>query len=337
MRGVCTLPMLLLALAALGPRSLAAGPVEGAVERGLSFLAGAWRDEAYDDEYLRFVYPDERLDCPLRDCRLTYRLLDAYINLAFLDRSGVPRGPAAPQFARGREVLDAIVPAWREQGLYNVKRDPAADGIALDTYCIVGLLHRDRAMADVAAEHLDGDDWLPENHYDDGQSFRKLADETWCVRLLRFASRPGRRQFPRLARVALRRGWDLLEQERPVEFRVNVALHMLYMLDDLDDRSLRDDRNSLQELLLVAAEDPEIEGDMLTQANVLDALASSEDVPVRSLAALADRLLRHQEADGGWHSRIGETGTGLRVFTTMRALLALTRYGERVEAAVASH
>jgi hypothetical protein len=325
------------ALATLGSTFSAAGPVDGAVDRGLAFLARSWQGDAYDDEYLRFVYPDEKLDCPLPDCRLTYRLLDAYINLAFLDRAAVPHGPAQAQFSRGREVLEAIVPEWRERGLYNVKRDPVAGGVALDTYCIVGLLSEDRAMAGVAAAHLDGDDWLPDNHYDDLQSFRKLADETWCVRLLQFASRPGRRQVPRLARAALDRGRELLAQDRPLEFRVNVALHLLYLLNDLDDRSLRGDRDPLEKLLLAAAEDPGIQNDLLSQANILEALASGKDVPEPALRPLAERLLSHQEDDGGWHSMVGETGTGLRVFTTMRALLALTGYERRNDSAVASH
>jgi len=336
MRNIRAALLFFLALATVGSFSFAAGQVDGAVDRGLTFLAHSWQGDAYDDEYLQFVYPDERLDCPLADCRLTYRLLDAYINLAFLDRAGVPHGPARPQFERGRAVLDAIVPVWRERGLYNVTKDPVAGGVALDTYCIVGLLRQDRAMAEVAAGHLDGDDWLPGNHYEDSQCFRKLADETWCVRLLRFASRPGRRQVPRLARISLGRGRELLEQERPVEFRVNVALHLAYLLNDLNDRSLRDDRDSIQKLLLAAAEEPDVENDLLTQANILEALASSPGVPEPALRPLAERLLRHQEEDGGWHSRVGETNSDLRVFTTMRALLALTKYDQRIDAPAGS-
>ena len=301
---------------------------EDAVARGVAFLARSWQGDGYDDEYLRYVYPGERLDCPLPDCRLTYRLIDAYVNLSLLDRAGVPHGPAREQFARAREVLAAIVPLWRERGLYNVRRAPDEEGIALDTYCIVGLLDEDRIMAEVAAAHLDGDDWLPDNHYADEESFRKLADETWCVRLLESASRGGRREVPRLTRLALRRGRALLEEDRPAEFRANVALHLLYLVDDGGGRSLRADRESLRFLLLEFAADPALERDTLTQANILQALASTGDVSRSALKEIAERLLRHQDEDGGWHSRVGETGTGLRVFTTMRALLALAEYGK---------
>jgi len=320
---------LFLLLVAAGASPCLSAPVEEAIDRGMAFLAASWKGDAYDDSYLEYVYTGERLECPLPDCRLTYRLLDAYSNLAFLDRAGVEPGAATEQFARGREVLHALVPVWRGAGLYNVQRDAVDDGIALDTYCIIGLLGRDREMADVVAAHLDGDDWLPAEHYGNAQSFRKLADESWCVRLLRFASRPGRRQVPHLLQVSLQRGRDLLGQERPVEFRVNVALHLLYLLNDLRDKSLRAERRSLHELLLAASADPEMQQDLLTQANILEALAASGDVPRGALQPLADRLLRHQEADGGWHSRVGEAGTGLRVFTTMRALLALVEYGGR--------
>ncbi len=189
------------------------------------------------------VYSDEQLDCPLADCRLTYRLLDAYINLAFLDRAGVPHGPARPQFERGRKVLDAIVPAWREAGPLQRHKDPVEGGVALDTYCIVGLLHQDRAMAKVAAGHLDGDDWLPGNHYDDSESFRKLADETWCVRLLRFASRRDRRQVPRLAGSPWTGvGTAGAGTARGVPGQRRTAPG--YLLNDLEDRSLSDDLDS---------------------------------------------------------------------------------------------
>ena len=94
-----------------------AAGLDRAEERGLAFLERAWRGDAYDDDYLAYVYPGERLDCPLPDCRLTYRLLDAYINLVFLERAGVSPGPAAAQFERAREVLDALAPSWRRAGL----------------------------------------------------------------------------------------------------------------------------------------------------------------------------------------------------------------------------
>ena len=316
--------LFLLVAATISP-SRAASPAD-AIARGVAFLARSFHVAGYDDEYLRYVYPGERLECPLPDCRLTYRLIDAYVNLALLDRAGVPHGPADEQFGISREVLAAIVPEWRERGLYDVKRDPEGDGIALDTYCIVGLLGRDRAMADVVAAHLDGDDWLPDNHYPDEESFRKLADETWCVRLLDSASRGGRREVPRLTRLALRRGLAFLEEDRPAEVRANVGLHLLYLVDDVGGRSLRADRERLRNLLLEFAADPELRNDSLTQANILQALAFSGDLPKCAVKDIAERLLRHQEEDGGWHSRVEETGTSLRVFTTMRALLALAEY-----------
>lgn len=318
-------PLCFLLVTASISHSPAASPAD-AVAHGVAFLARSFQEAGYDDEYLKHVYPGERLECPLPHCRLTYRLIDAYVNLVFLDREGVPHGPAGEQFARAREVLAAIVPEWRERGLYNVKRDPDGEGIALDTYCIVGLLGEDRAMADLVAAHLDGDDWLPDNHYPDEESFRKLADETWCVRLLESASRAGRRDVPRLTHLSLQRGRALLQEDRPAEFRANVGLHLLYLVDDVGGRSLRAEREFFRNLLLESAADPALRSDSLTQANILQALVSSGGVPKGAVRDIAERLLRHQEEDGGWHSRVGETGTSLRVLTTMRVLLALTQY-----------
>jgi len=293
--------------------------------RGLGYLADAWQGDAYDDAYLQYVYADEQLECPLAGCRLTYRLLDAYINLAFLDQAGLAHGPARAQFLRGREVLDAIVPLWREQRLYNVTRAPQKGGIALDTYCIVGLLYEDSAMARVVAGHLDGDGWLAEDYYDPPQSFRKLADETWCVGLLAVAG-DDPALAGKLVRVLVTRARDRLGEPLSAEARVNIALHLVYLLMRAEDPTFEEALAYFIDQLDHSARDPALESDLLTQANILEALARSGRVERTRLSAFAKILVANQEPDGGWHSRIGEQGSSLRVFTSLRALLALKRY-----------
>ena len=299
--------------------------VADSIVRGLGYLADAWQGDAYDDAYLQYVYTDEQLECPLADCQLTYRLLDAYINLAFLDQADLAHGPAKEQFLRGREVLGAIVPVWREQRLYNVTRDPHEGGLALDTYCIVGLLHEDAAMARVVAEHLNGEDWLAEDFYDPAQSYRKLADETWCVALLAVAGEDSD-LVDRLVRLSVKRARDRLGEPLDAEVRANIVLHVVYLLTRVADPSLDDELDYFIEQLDRAERDPALEGDLLTQANILEALARSGRVKIAQLGEMAKVLLTNQEIDGGWHSRIGEQGSAFRVFTSLRALLALKRY-----------
>ena len=309
--------------------SVPASPVGDSVQRGQAFLAAAWDGEGYDDDYLRFVYPGERLECPLADCRLTYRLLDAFINLSFLDRAPLGPGPTDEQIARARAVLNGLLPAWRARGLYNVVHQPDPDGIALDTYCITGLLHEDRAMADIVAGHLDGDGWLAEDYYEEHENFRKLADESWCVRLLRFASPAGRSRVRPLARLIVDQAEQFLEASQRPEQRINVALHVVYLLRDLGDPRFDPDLLRTLAVLEQAAGDPRVESDLLTQANLLEALSGVPQADEHLLGIVAERLTRNQQPDGGWYSRIGESGSSLRVFTTMRAVLALSRYERR--------
>lgn len=304
-------------------------PIGSSVEHGQEFLAAAWDGEGYDDEYLQFVYPGERLECPLPDCRLTYRLLDAFINLSLLERAGLENGPMTAQIARGRAVLEGLLPGWRETGVYNVVRRPDPDGIALDTYCIAGLLHEDQAMADVVSGHLGSDGWLAEDYYEKHESFRRLADESWCVRLLRFASPPGRSRIAPLARSLVEQADRFLKSNPRIEHRVNVALHLVYLLRELGDPRFAPELLRMLAVLEQAAGDPRIESDLLTQANLLEALAGIPEADEPLLRVVARRLTRNQQPDGGWYSRIGESGSSLRVFTTMRAVLALSRYERR--------
>jgi hypothetical protein len=300
-------------------------PVADPLARGLGYLADAWQGDAYDDAYLQYVYTEEKLACPLADCQLTYRLLDAYINLAFLDQADVAPGPAKEQFLRGREVLGAIVPLWRQQGIYNVTRTPQEGGIALDTYCIVGLLHEDATMARVVAGHLDGEDWLAEDFYDPAQSFRKLADETWCVALLAVAGEDPV-LVDKLVRLSVTRARGRLGESLSAEVRANIALHLVYLLTRVGDPTLDEELVYFIEQLDRSAQDPALESDLLSQANILEALARSGRVKSERLDEIAKMLLANQESDGGWHSRVGEQGSALRVFTSLRALLALKRY-----------
>jgi hypothetical protein len=299
--------------------------LDAAIDRGLRFLAGSWKGDRFDDAYLDYVYPGEHLACPLPDCRVTYRLLDAYFDLRWLKGALGTLGPAEPIAVRATEVTRALVVPWRQSGPYNVRRDPVADGIGLDTYCILGLVERDRAMAEVVARHLDGTGWIPEGYYRTSESFRALADETWCARLLAVTGTAPDR-VPRLAAAEVERGRVEVESARSREVAANLAYHLLNLLSDVRREELAPAAAWFESRLADAVRDPALSDDRLTRANLLEGLATARRERRADLDALAADLLAAQEEDGGWHSRRGETGTSLRTFTTLRALLALARY-----------
>ena len=156
MRGVRAAPLLLPAVVAFGALSAGAGPVDDAADRGLAFLARSWQGDAYDDAYLAFVYPDEELECPLPDCRLTYRLLDAYINLAFLDQDGYAGTVEVVLMQAGLEAA-AMTAAIRG-------RAPGSKGFRLyskwivikRSYCMLLTVHCVRQQGGLAAQTLSG-------------------------------------------------------------------------------------------------------------------------------------------------------------------------------------
>jgi len=314
--------------AAVAPASACAPSspaLDAAIDRGLRFLANSWHGDRFDDAYLAYVYPGERLVCPLPHCKVTYRLLDAYFDLRWLKGVLGTLGPAEPAALRATEVTRALVEPWRQSGPYNVRRDPVPDGIGLDTYCILGLVERDRGMAEVVARHRDRTGWIPEGHYRISEGFRALADETWCLRLLAVTGTASH-QIPRLAAEAVERGRAEVESAPSSEVAANLAYHLVGLLADVDREELAPAAAWFAARLAAATRDPALAGDRLTRANLLDALAAVRWDARADLDELAADLLASQEADGGWYSRRGESGTALRTFTTLRALLALARY-----------
>src|SRR3989339_1628494 len=59
--------------------------VNSAVQRGLAYLAAVYTPYHYPDTYLEYVYPGEALTCPLEGCAITYRILDAFFDVRFLE------------------------------------------------------------------------------------------------------------------------------------------------------------------------------------------------------------------------------------------------------------
>jgi hypothetical protein len=134
----------------------------------------------------------------------------------------------------------------------------------------------------------------------------------------------------RLVRASIARARVHLAEPLRAEVRANVALHAVYLLMQVDDARLESERTFFLDQLDRAARHPDLEGDVLTRANILEALARSDRVEPVRLRPMAESLVAGQEPDGGWHSRVGEQGSALRVFTTLRVVLALKRYGDLV-------
>jgi len=322
-----------------GPGAVDDAAVESSAEKGLACVARLYDGNAFRDDYLRYEYPGEAIESPLAGYRLTYRMLDAYFIVEMIRQAGVQQGGAGLLFERADAVTAALVPRWRRQGIYNLRRNPASGGIALDTYAILAVLRRDQEMGRVVEAGLDGDGWLAANFYGGGEAFRRLADESWAARAVFVADPPIGLE---VLRGICGRVLEALDHERDATARANLVIHALEGLKDLPRSAFEAARQHgppLEEMLralrqealrLLRAE--EIRSDTLTFANLVGALvlwhdprapATDSDEP---FSPEIQELIRRQEADGCWSVSLGSADSSGRVFATLRVVLALGRY-----------
>lgn len=303
--------------------------------RGLACVASAYDGQGFNDPYLRFVYPGEALDSPAADSRVTYRLLDAYFILLMLREAGVNGGPAAPAFERAEAVTSALAAAWRDRPIYNLRKDPRPEGIALDTYAILAYLRHDVGMSRVVLDGLDGDGWLPANYYTGKEWFRLFADESWAARAVASAAIDPEAGRGAILRVATEGRARL---KRPTDFaaRAILVVHVLEALRDLPPPtparggSATDAAEDLRAyfvgeailLLRRAAADK----DTLILANLVGSLAAEPEVAARDLARGVAALAQRQDAAGCWSPSTDAVEDTARIFTTMRCLLAQSLY-----------
>lgn len=296
--------------------------VQTAFQRGAKYIGSLPSTSSYPDSYLSYLYPDEHLTCPIPDCAVTYRLLDAWFNIVSLSRRSASFAAAARvQNDYADAVLTALVPAWRTANIVQSIRTTAAKGVALDTSCILGIMTHDEGLAKHVASFLDeNNNWLQPMLYVQ-DAWRNIADETWCIRLL--AAFPAT-QAP-VATLLTKKAQEadaFLASTTDVSSRIAVLYHMIVLLRA--EGSTAADRAKLRSYVLQledVANDPAVLRDAYVQANVLEALAQSGESSADLLTAMIRRLVAAQGSDGSW-SR-GNGPDGFPVFTTLRALNAL--------------
>ncbi|MBI3956586.1 MAG: hypothetical protein HY340_01210 [Candidatus Kerfeldbacteria bacterium] len=299
------------------------------IERGMTFLASSYRDYRYDDEYLNYVYPGEALTCPVEGCKLTYRVLDAFFNVMQLRNERLNRaGLLGLQVGAAETSLQAILPEWRQANLYNTIKGSGTGGVALDTACILGYATNDKDLAEHIVTFLTDDDNLLADDEYTTDTWRNIADETWCVRLFAKTSVAPETVKPMTARK-VQETTAYLANATPVE-KVAVLYHMAFLLREAGDVSSTTRLEEYLEELSKLADDPTLIADTFTQANILDALARNGFSGRARLDELAKRLWERQQSDGSWAAAVGSGR--YPVFTTFRAVTALTAHEKLVKA-----
>ena len=289
--------------------------------------------DSFHDGYLQYEYPGEALASPLPGRRLTYRILDAYFIVLMIRQAGVQPGGAQALFDRAETATASLVPLWRQQGIYNLRRHPVRGGVALDTYAILAVLQRDVAMGRVVAAGRDGDGWLAEDFYTGWDAFRRLADESWAARAMLVADPVAGREaiLETCRRIAVS-----LRTERDPSARANLVIHALEALADLpapeagtggDAAALLDvTRQDFREEALRLLETDTIRRDTLTSGNLVGVLARRPAVPGEVLAPRVAEIVGRQDGTGCWNATADPADTDARLFATLRTVLALGRY-----------
>ncbi len=290
---------------------------EDSIQKGMLYLNSIYNDGLYDDQYLLYIYPGEALECPLENCNLTYRLMDAYFNDIFIKEEVTNHDIMKKQVDDADKVLRSIIPIWEKEKIYNTIKGEK-DGLALDTYCILGFIYNNSKMASTVKESATGDNWITDDYYKGLDDWRNIADESWCVRFLIKTGYPAEG----FIKKEIKDTYVFLQGEHYDMSKVVAAMHTLYVLNDAN--LLNEDFFFFQDY--IAEKSSLFEDDMLYQANVLEALSKTGYKDKEVLEKIAARLKEGQADDGAWYLYKYTKEKNGQVFTTFRAILALNAY-----------
>ncbi len=301
-------------------RRVSVDRLDDAIERGAGFVAAAWSPFHFADPYLAFVYPGESLTCGLPNCRVTYRTLDAYFALHFLQprlQAKELRRLEAP-LGEAQQVLADLAPRWVNVPIENALKSSASDGgVALDTYCILGTVEQSAPMAQHLLEYLTEDNNFIDDQYYQDDRWRNIADETWCLRLL--AETGSSAPLDELLTRQAEQAKTFLSNDENAAAKSGVAYHLL-MLDEAGKGS-ESDRLMWQEEIVNLLRSSQLDGDSISLGNALEVLSESGYSDREFLALLANYLLALQGKDGAWR-----VNNEYPAFSTLRALNGLAAY-----------
>lgn len=295
------------------------------INKGLIYLKNSHDNNLlFNDEYLKYVYPGESLECPLENCEITYRKLDSFFNLIFIKNEFNDYTILNDEVEKADKTLKSLVPIWREKKLYNIINESMIDsnGIALDTYCILGYLYEDEQMSNLVFNSLSNDRWIPQSFYEGDQDFRTMADETWCVRLITKTN--NKNKISNVQSRIVQDTFSFINESHEEITKVNVAIHALTMLYENDKNNK--DIKFFQDYIAKSVYEKETWKDTSTLANVLDVLVYTEYKNKAVINKLATKLISRQEKDGRFSINKGYKENFGQIFTTFRALTALNKF-----------
>jgi len=185
-------------------------------------------------------------------------------------------------------------------------------------------------MAEKVIAHSTDYHWLNEFHYQGDDYFRRLADESWCVRHI-YKTRVEPEMLPKYVSTLIDETDKVKSSRATLAARVTGVIHTVYVLGDIVNQeesvpmAYREKLKEYQDFAFSSLKEPQLKNDTLTIANVLDALLHS-GYPKEELDRYVGILERRQTSEGFWYPNVADEEKMAHVFTTFRVVLALERY-----------
>lgn len=301
--------------------------VQQSADSGIAFLESAYEPYHFKDPYLEYVYPGEHIQCPQQDCKLSYRVLDGFFDVQFITDLIGPNARLAAMQGHAKTAFAAVLPEWRSININNTIRSQSSEGMALDTACILAYTVRDQELTQHIATFLTEDNnWMSDSYYT-SDTWRNIADETWCIRAMIATNTEPQRIEDLLARAIAQS--DAYLAAASEENRIAVLFHMAYLLYESQTPVFRATLESYDQQLAALARQMLDSGNTIALANMLDVLSYTQHSDKKLLADLAKAIIAAQQADGSWFST--KASPQYPVFTSFRAVLALLRYQQTLQ------
>jgi hypothetical protein len=277
------------------------------INQGINYLDKIYdKNYLYNDNYIKFTYQNENL--PLN---LTYRKIDAYINLIYIKNEINPK-KIDYQTKEAYDNLKNLIPFLENKLTYNTIKN-YSDGYALDTYCIVGYLFKNTKIADNVNNLIINNNLIKDDYYKQDK-WRNIADETWCILLLNKVNM-NKSIVLNLTKIKIDETYNFINSENSIEDKVAVLIHTVMLLNELNYD------NEFKEKLYELSMNEKIKQNILLESNILSVLSKS-NYPKEKLKFIYALIKDNQNPDGGWYI-IKNHGNA---FITQRAILSLNDY-----------
>ncbi len=305
--------------------------IKSSIAKGEKFLANADLDlETFGKEH----YCLDEKNQMQKSC--LYKRVDYSIDLVFIDRELVK--PINPELEKrtteADKFLRSFLPEWENQSIdFSYLDSGFKEGDqAFDLYCIIALIYEDRPMFSKLNSTLKENGWLNEETAD---KFRRITDESWCISLLaKFKTNQSiidnlielkQKQFEDFQKFEESKSSKELNDDK----KFMTASHILMVLDEMKGNGYDTTKHKilvsrLQEVMMEFTN--KYPNNIEIQHTSLYFLSKTKYHDANALKQIAERIVKLQDKDGGWHYDTEGYKDKYRVLLTSRAILALNQY-----------